>query len=112
MRKAVSKSAQKKNASLGGKAVKKKAPPEKCPKCGESMTGRIWHSYLGHLGLHGLADRHFDGDLKKAQERLRNNSLAIQDPAPWNNAWPRYRPILEDLPEALDAPPYPVDVAE
>lgn len=112
MRKAVSKAAQKKNASLGGKAVKKKATPDKCPRCGETMAGRKWHSYLGHLGLHGLADHHFSGDMQKAQERLRSNSLAKQDPAPWNNAWPKYRPILVDLPEALDAPPYPVDVAE
>lgn len=112
MRKAVSRSAQKRNASLGGKAVRSKMPPEKCPRCGETMAGRKWHSYLGHLGLHGLADHHFEGDLKKAQERLRNNSLAVQDPAPWNNAWSRYKPIFVDLPEALDAPPYPGEEAE
>ncbi len=82
-----------KAASLGGKAVRTKTPPAKCPKCNEKMTGRKWHSYLGHLGLHGLADRYFDGDMKMAQERLRENSLARQDAAPWNDAWPDYKPI-------------------
>ena len=82
-------------APLGGAAVKKKAAPATCPKCGQSMGGRPWHAYLGHLGLHGLADRHFGGDLAAAQRRLRENGLARQDPAPWNQAWPAYRPIRE-----------------
>ena len=77
-------------ASLGGQAVKDKTPPDSCLRCGQSMAGRNWHSYLGHLGLHGLADNHFDGDLKAAQKHLRNNGLARQDPAPWNGAWPTY----------------------
>ncbi len=77
-------------ATLGGRAVKDKTPPDHCLRCGQSMIGRTWHSYLGHLGLHGLADNHFCGDLKAAQKRLRNNGLARQDPAPWNGAWPRY----------------------
>lgn len=57
-----------------------------CPRCGEDMSGRVWHSFLGHLGLHGLADRYFDGDMQAAQKSLRNNGLARQDPAPWNGA--------------------------
>ena len=81
--------------SAGGKAVKDKTPPATCHRCGQSMAGRVWHSYLGHLGLHGLADNHFDGDIVKAQKRLQQNSLAVQDPAPWNGAWPRYRPVTE-----------------
>ena len=52
-----------------------------------------WHSYLGHLGLHGLADNHFGGDLEAAQRHLRGNGLARQDPAPWNGAWPKYVPL-------------------
>jgi hypothetical protein len=57
------------------------------------MAGRRWHSYLGHLGLHGLADRYFKGDLQAAQQRLRENGLAHQDPYPENGAWPEYQPL-------------------
>lgn len=80
-------------APLGGRAVASKQPPESCPRCGQSMAGRSWHSYLGHLGLHGLADNHFDGDLEAAQKRLRENGIARQDPFPENGAMPRYRPV-------------------
>ena len=66
-----------------------------CPKCGRSMAGRSWHSYLGHLGLHGLADRHFAGDMEAAQRRLRENGLARQDPFPGNGAWPKYQAVQE-----------------
>ena len=77
-------------APLGGKAVVTKTPPAKCPRCGRPMEGRVWHSYLGHLGLHGLADKHFNGDLVAAHKRLRDNGLARQDAAPWNGAMPKY----------------------
>lgn len=77
----------------GGKAVKGKTPPDSCPHCGRSMAGRRWHSYLGHLGLHGLANHYFKGDLQAAQRRLQQNSLARNDPAPWNGAWPKYSPV-------------------
>lgn len=89
---------RRKGAPLGGRAVKHKEPPESCPRCGRSMAGRKWHSYLGHLGLHGLADRYFDGDIETAQKHLRRNGLAAQDPAPWNGAWPRYVPVAEAAP--------------
>jgi hypothetical protein len=80
--------------SLGGLAVAKKEAPGYCPRCGKEFPFCTeWHSYLGHLGLHGLADRYFNGDIKAAQKRLRQNGLARQDPAPWNNAWPKYQPI-------------------
>jgi hypothetical protein len=82
-------------APLGGKAVATKTPPNRCPRCGRSMKGRVWHSYLGHLGLHGLADKYFDGDLKAAQRRLRNNGLARQDPVPCNHAMPKYQLVGE-----------------
>lgn len=59
------------------------------------MKGRSWHSYLGHLGLHGLAERYFDGDIQAAQTRLRQNGLARQDPFPANGAWPRYAPVQQ-----------------
>jgi hypothetical protein len=80
-------------APLGGQAAKRLAPPTTCPRCGRRMDNRTYHAYLGHLGLHGLADRYFAGDLPAAQARLRANALAVQDPAPWNGAWPAYRPI-------------------
>ena len=44
--------------SLGGKAVIKKAAPATCPRCNQDMSGRSWHSFLGHLGLHGIADKY------------------------------------------------------
>jgi hypothetical protein len=45
--------------------------------------------------LSGLADNHFDGDLNTAQQRLRENGLARQDPYPTNGAWPSYQPVAE-----------------
>ena len=48
--------------SPGGLAVRSKTPSATCPRCGWSMVGRSWHSYLVHLDLHGLADAHFGGD--------------------------------------------------
>lgn len=77
----------------GGKAVGSKTPPAACPRCGGSMAGRSWHSFLGHLGLHGLAARYFGGDIEAAQRRLRENGQARQDPAAWNGAFVRYRPV-------------------
>ena len=79
----------------GGLAVAQKfAPPTPCPRCGKVFPFQTsWMAWLGHLGLHGLADKHFGGDIQAAQRRLRNNGLARQDPAPWNKAWPKYRPI-------------------
>lgn len=80
--------------SLGGQAVAEKHAPLSCLRCGKQYPfATPWHVYLGHLGLHGLADKYFGGDLKAAQRRLRNNGLARQDPAPWNRAWPTYQPI-------------------
>ncbi len=81
--------------SLGGKAVINKVPPPNCPCCCKSMEGRSYHSYLGHLGLHGLADKYFDGDMQAAQKRLRRNGLARQDPFEGNGAWPAYVPIRQ-----------------
>lgn len=82
------------NNAPGGQAVAKKEVPSRCPRCGKPFPFCLeWHAYLGHLGLHGLADKYFDSDIQAAQQRLRENGLARQDPAPWNGAWPRYRPI-------------------
>ena len=80
-------------APAGGKAVAAKTPPDVCPRCGKSMMGRSWMSYLGHLGLHKLADRYFNSDIEAAQQRLRENGQARQDPVPENGAFRRYRPI-------------------
>ena len=86
--------------SKGGKAVKGKKPPAVCPHdgCNESMQGRNWHSYLGHLGLHGLADNYFSGDIEAAQKHLRENGRARSDPFPQNGAWRGYRKLpLKDV---------------
>jgi hypothetical protein len=90
-------SAKKTPQQLGGLAVAQKLAPLSCPRgCGKQFKfGDPWHVYLGHLGLHGLADKYFGGDLKAAQKRLQGNGLARQDPAPWNGAWPKYRPIRQ-----------------
>jgi hypothetical protein len=80
-------------APLGGLAVRDRRPPAFCPRCGASMAGRVWHSYLGHLGLHGLADAHFDGDIEAAQRRLQENGRARQDPYPENGAMPKYQAV-------------------
>lgn len=80
--------------SKGGKAVARKFAPLKCPKCEREFTGwENWHVYLGHLGLHGLADKYFEGNIIAAQKHLRQNGLARLDPAPWNKAWPKYKPL-------------------
>lgn len=84
---------KKKIQRMGGRAVITRTPPDECPRCGESMVGRVYHSYLGHLGLHGLADKYFDGDIEKAQKRLRENGRARSDSAKWNGAWKSYQPI-------------------
>lgn len=81
---------------LGGKAVAKKHAPPYCPRCGKKFPfAHPWMAYLGHLGLHGLADKYFAGDLVAAQRRLQKNGLARQDPAPWNNAWPKYLSVQD-----------------
>jgi hypothetical protein len=77
----------------GGQAVIARKPPDECPRCGESMQGRVYHSYLGHLGLHGLADKYFDGSIEAAQKRLRENGRARSDSFRANGAWQPYRPI-------------------
>jgi len=84
---------KKKIQRLGGQAVIGKAVPDRCPRCSQSMCGRVWHSYLGHLGLHGLADRYFEGDIASTQKRLRENGWARMDPFPGNGAWRRYVPL-------------------
>ena len=88
---------QKKIHSLGGKAIISKPAPDTCPRCGAVMSGRSWHSFLGHLGLHGLADKFFEGDVRAAQKRLRENGRARQDPFPGNGAWKPYQPVGQPM---------------
>lgn len=76
-----------------GLALVSKQPPAKCPRCKKLMQGRTYHSYLGHLGLHGLADKYFEGDIEAAQKRLRENGRARSDSFPGNGAWRTYQPI-------------------
>jgi hypothetical protein len=82
---------------LGGKAVAQKyAPPWPCPRCGKVYPFLTpWMAWIGHLGLHSLADKYFGGDIQAAQKRLRENGQAKTDAAPWNGAFPKYRPIRQ-----------------
>lgn len=82
---------------LGGRAAAQKyAPPHPCPRCGKTYPFQTpWMAWIGHQGLHALADKYFGGDIKAAQKRLRQNGQAKVDPAPWNEAWPKYRPIRQ-----------------
>lgn len=88
-------------APLGGKAITTKlAPVDACQRCGRSMLSgdgrrKGYMSYIAHLGLHGLADNHFGGDIEVAQRRLRENGMAKADPVPENGMYPRYRPVME-----------------
>lgn len=78
---------------MGGRAVIERTPPETCPRCGNSMKGRVYHSYLGHLGIHGLADKYFNGDVEETQKRLRENGRARQEPFRANGARQSYKPL-------------------
>lgn len=86
---------RRRGAPLGGQAVKGKQSPAQCPRCGQTMSNRSYMSYLAHLGLHGLADAYFGGDVQAAQKRLRENGIARQDPFPENGFMPRYKPVRE-----------------
>jgi hypothetical protein len=90
----------------GGRAVIPRVPPPTCTRCGKSMAGRSWHSYLGHRGLHGLADSRFGGDLEACQRHLRDNGLARQDPYPENKIWPRYKHLPHPPPGPDDDCPF------
>jgi hypothetical protein len=86
--------------SAGGRAMAQKlAPPTTCPRgCGKTWKfGDSWMAYLGHLGLHKLADNYFGGDIKAAQRRLGENGRARQEQgASWQNgASPVYRPVTK-----------------
>lgn len=85
-------------ARLGGLALAKKYAPAYCPKCHKELEWTMtWYQFLGHLGLHGLADRYFAGDIRAAQKRLRENGLARQEQgASWSNgAFKPYRKLGE-----------------
>lgn len=43
--------------SKGGKAVKSKTPPAKCPHPGcKKSNFASWHAYLGHLSVHKFSE--------------------------------------------------------
>ncbi len=83
----------------GGKAVSQKyAPLWPCPYCGKVYPAATPYAWLGHMGLHGLANKYFNGDIKAAQRRLRENGLARQEAgASWiNGAFKPYRPVKNE----------------
>lgn len=83
----------------GGKAVSKKyAPLYPCPHCGKVYpVATPYMAWLGHMGLHGLANRYFGGDIRAAQRRLSDNGRARQEAgASWSNgAFKPYRPVMD-----------------
>lgn len=85
----------KEDCRKGRQAQARAEVPDECPRCEKSLVGYSFNRYLGHLGLHGLADNKFKGDIEAAQEHLQRNGLARQDPAPWNGAWRPYVPVEE-----------------
>lgn len=84
------------NNRPGGLAAAQLDSPLNCPRCGKEFPWFVDRmAYLGHLGLHGLADKYFNGDIRAAQKRLRENGLARQEEgATWQNgAFRPYQPI-------------------
>lgn len=75
--------------ALGGLAVKNRTPPKYCLRCRADFRHKSYHQWLGHMGLHGYADKYHGGDISKAARRLARNGLASQDPCPWNGAFKR-----------------------
>ena len=65
------------------RAQAKATVPAACPHCGCSLAGYDFNRYLGHLGLHGLANNHFAGDLVAAPTTLARERLepAKSDPS-------------------------------
>lgn len=77
--------------AMGGLAVKSHPFPARCPRCRQSLAGKNYHGYLGHMGMHTYADRYFCGNLSAAARQLAFNGLASQDPAPWNGAFQQHK---------------------
>lgn len=77
---------------LGGLAVKNRLPPKCCPRCGADFWRKNYHQFLGHMGLHGYADRYFCGNISMAAQRLARNGLAAQDPFPQNGVF-KHKPV-------------------
>lgn len=53
------------------------------------MREKTYHGYLGHLGIHGYADKYYNGNVSQAARQLSYNAMAAYDPAPWNGVWQR-----------------------
>lgn len=75
------------NGKPGGKRVSQKMPPEKCPRCDKCLLAYNWMMYLGHLRRHSYADKHFNGNMKAANENLQKRAWAAGDPYPRNGAF-------------------------
>ena len=84
--------------SQGGRATAA-LPGGICPRpdCVSSFDTRM--QLLGHLGLHGFADRFTGGDLIKARLKLGLTGAAATDPAPWNGAFAEGHKILAQIRE-------------
>ena len=82
--------------SAGGRAVKDKVAPDRCPKCNRKMGDRLWHAYLGHLSLHRYAENRGLTWKEGAADFISKGLIAV-DPAPYNGSWrePRFYPVDE-----------------
>ncbi len=82
--------------SRGGLAVAAIPPPNCCPRCPKSRF-RSWHQYIGHLGLHGFADRYCGGDLRAAARKFNLLGIAATDPIPWNGAFAEAHRVADEI---------------
>lgn len=65
-------------------------------KGGLTTSKRYDMQERGRNGLQALANKYFQGDIKKAGKALSRIGLWSTDPAPWNRAW-----TLRDVPKSL-----------
>jgi hypothetical protein len=79
----------------GGRITAAKAAPGPCPKCGKTFPSHL--AYAGHLGLHGLADRYCQGDLKQAVVKFNLLGIAATDSHPGNGAFARAHQVQAEI---------------
>ena len=81
----------KEECSRGGLAAAR-LPGGTCEKCNTSFRSHM--KLIGHLGLHGFADRFANGNLDKARLLLGLTGAAATDPFPQNGAFAEGHKIL------------------
>lgn len=66
-------------------------------KGGKTTSSKYDMRARGRLGLIALANRHFDGDVKKAGLGLSRMGLIVTDPVPRNGAWRKFYELPASL---------------